>query len=258
MTDTSVPENFDKLHARSSIGDLQKRLAAQAWGDEYPVEVDPSSSCTWSVLGEMVRRLHLRPDDLLVDLGCGRGGTGLWLARAFSARLIGVDFSPVGIELATARAADFLPEGRASFQLGAFDATGLPDACADGVISMDALPFAKDRDAALRELARILRPGASAVFTTVERLPGHPRYEPEAPSWPDSIKQAGLLLEAEVARPEEADLWLRLFELWEQHETELRAELGDEATEPLFEEARTAGPTIHLRRPFLLTVRAPA
>jgi SAM-dependent methyltransferase len=252
-----VPENFDALHTRSGTGDLQKRLAAQAWGDEYPVEVDPSSSCTWSVLGEMVRRLHLRPDDLLVDLGCGRGGTGLWLARAFSARLIGVDFSPVGIELATARAADFLPEGRADFQVGTFDDTGLPDACADGVISMDALPFAKDHDAALRELARILRPGAPAVFTTVERLPGHPRHDPEAPTWPDRINRAGLLLEAEQERPEELELWLRLFELWEQHEAELRAEIGDEGTEQMLDEARTAGPTIRLRRPFVVTVRAP-
>jgi SAM-dependent methyltransferase len=163
----------------------------------------------------------------------------------------------VGVELAATRAADFLPEGRAGFQVGTFDATGLPDACADGVISMDALPFAKDRDAAMRELARILRPGASAVFTTVERLPGHPRYEPQTPSWPESVNQAGLQLEAELERPEEPELWLRLFELWEQHEAELRAELGDEGTEPLLEEARTAKPTMHLRRAFLLTVRAP-
>jgi SAM-dependent methyltransferase len=257
VSETSVPENFDALHARSGTGELQKRLAAQAWGDEYPWEVEPSSSCTWSVLGEMVRRLHLRPDDLLVDLGCGRGGTGLWLARAFSARLSGVDFSPVGIELAAARAADFLPDGRADFQVGTFESTGLPDACADGVISMDALPFAQDRDAALRELARILRPGAPAVFTAVERLPGHPRHDPEDPTWPDRINRVGLLLEAEQERPEEPELWLRLFKLWEQHEAELRAEIGDEGTEQMLNEARTAGPNIRLRRAFLVTVRAP-
>ncbi|HTJ72890.1 MAG TPA: class I SAM-dependent methyltransferase [Actinospica sp.] len=256
MADTSASESFDGLHTRTNIGDLQKRLLAQAWGDEYPAEVDPSSSCTWSVLGEMVRRLHLRPDDLLIDLGCGRGGTGLWLARAFSARLIGIDFSPVGIELAAARIPGFLPEGRAEFRVGTFEAIGLPDACADGLVSMDALPFAKDPDAALREIARILRPGAPAVFTTVERLPGHPLHDPDAPSWPERIDRAGLLLEAEMERPEELVLWRSIFDLWDRHEAELRAELGDAAAEPLLEESRTAGPHLHLRRPFLLTVRA--
>jgi SAM-dependent methyltransferase len=205
----------------------------------------------------MVRWLRLRPNDLLVDLGCGRGGTGLWLARAFSARLVGLDFSPVAIELASARAAHFVPEGQASFQVGSFEQTGLPDACADGVVSMDALPFTEDRDAALRELARILRPGARAVFTAVERLPGHPRYDANDPTWRDRVSSAGLEFEYELERPEEPFLWLRLYELWEQHEAELRAEIGDEATEQVLSEASTAGPGISDRRALLLTVRAP-
>jgi hypothetical protein len=78
-----VSGDFDALHVAASGRGLSSRLRAEAFGDEYPVEVDPSSSCTWSVLGEMVKALRLRPDDVLVDLGCGRGGTGLWLARAF-------------------------------------------------------------------------------------------------------------------------------------------------------------------------------
>src|SRR6202011_1576010 len=83
----------DALHAAAAGRGISSRLYAEAFGEEYPAQVDPSSSCTWSVLGEMVKRLRLRPDGLLVDLGCGRGGTGLWLARAFSARLIGLDIS---------------------------------------------------------------------------------------------------------------------------------------------------------------------
>ena len=255
--DLSLREDADRFHAARATGGLHLRLVAEAFGQEYPAQVEPSSSCTWTVLGEMVRRLRLRPDDLLVDLGCGRGGTGLWLARALTARLVGVDLSPVGVELATARAADFLPEGRARFQVGTFDRTGLPDACADGVISMDALPFAPDRDAALRELARILRPGARAVFTCGEKLPSHPRYDPDEPRWRDRATEAGLRVESEQERSEEAALWLRLYDRWEQHEAELRAEIGDEATEQVLIEARHARPALPHHRSLLVTVRAP-
>ena len=44
------------------------------------------------------------PGQAMLDLACGRGGVGLWLARATGAQLTGVDFSPVGITAATARA----------------------------------------------------------------------------------------------------------------------------------------------------------
>lgn len=260
MFDPPLPigtEDYDRFHAARRAGGLQLRLSAEAFGDEFPLEVEPASSCTWSVFGEMVRSLRLRPDDLLIDLGCGRGGTGLWLARAFAARLIGVDFSPVGIELAAGRAAHFVPEGRASFRVGTFEDTGLPDGCADGVVSMDALPFAPDREAALRELARILRPGARAVFTAKDKLPGHPRYDPQEPRWLERIDRAGLQLEAELERPEEDELWLRLYALWEQHEAELRAEVGDAATEQVLNEANVMRPMIPFARSFLFTVRAP-
>jgi len=254
--------DFDLLHISAAKGGLTIQLFEQAFGDEYPSEVDPASSCTWSVLGEMVKMLRLRPDGLLVDLGCGRGGTGLWLARAFSARLIGVDFSPKAVELAIERIPDFFPAlasgaDRIRFQVGTFEGTGLPDACAAGVVSVDALPFAPDRDAALRELRRILKPGARAVFTGSTKLPGHPKYESGDPTWEDRLAAAGLELEAKKERPEEAELWSRLHGLWEAHEDELRRVYGDADTDNKMEEARTLGPLRPFRTAALYTVRAP-
>jgi SAM-dependent methyltransferase len=247
---------YDRFHEACDIQRTHKQLRAEAWGDEFPEEVDPSSSCTWLVLGEMVGRLRLKPDAVLVDLGCGRGGTGLWLARALSARLIGLDVSPRALEISRRRVPDFLPEGRAEFREGTFERTGLPDGCADGVVSMDALPFAFDREAALVELRRILRPGARAVFTAGHPLPGHPKYVADAPTWPTWIKNAGLELEAELERPGEPGLWERLYAGLAEHEAEVRVDLGDYA-DVLYNEVRDFGPIVHLRAAVLYTVRAP-
>jgi ubiquinone/menaquinone biosynthesis C-methylase UbiE len=249
---------YDAFHGAGDVPGLYRELRAQAWGDEYPAQVDPSSSCTWSVLGAMVGRLRLRPAAMLVDLGCGRGGTGLWLARAFDARLIGVDVSPRALEIARRRAPEFVPPGRAEFRLGTFERTGLPAACADGVVSMDALPFAFDRDAALAELRRILRPGGRAVFTAVERLPGHPTYDAADPTWPDRIARAGFELEAGIERPEEPDLWERLYAGLREHEEQVRAELDERGAELLYEEVDSSGPSTQLRAATLYVVRAPA
>jgi SAM-dependent methyltransferase len=249
--------HYDLFHETFDVQGLHRRLRAEAWGDEFPEEVDPSSSCTWSVLGEMVGRLRLRPGALLVDLGCGRGGTGLWLARAFDARLIGVDFSPRALAIASRRAADFVPAGRAEFRRGGFERTGLPAACADGVVSMDGIPFAADWPAALAELHRILRPGARAVFTAVRPLPGHPAYDAAAPGWPELMSRAGLELEAEIARPEEPGLWQRLYAGLTEHEEQVRAELGPAGAAILYDEVQSADPTIHLRAASLYAARVP-
>jgi hypothetical protein len=66
-------EDIDGFHDAHAVSDLQARLWATAFGEHYPAEVDPSSACTWAILGHMVAGLRLGPD-VLVDLGCGRGG----------------------------------------------------------------------------------------------------------------------------------------------------------------------------------------
>ncbi len=101
------------------------------------------------------------------------GGPALWVARETGASLIGVDFSPVAAALASERATKLGLSGVARFVVGSFVATGLDDASADGVMSEDALQYAPDKTAAMREAARILRPGGRLVFAAFELDPGH-------------------------------------------------------------------------------------
>jgi SAM-dependent methyltransferase len=247
---------FDLLHETAGhplLADLWQR----AMGDDYLVDVDPSSSCTRSLLAHILEMLALRSGDLLVDLGCGRGGPGLWLARETGAHLVGLDFSPKGIALATRTAERFALSTPAHFRVASFDATGLPDGSADGVVSVDALPLALDRDAALRELRRVLRPGARAVFTAAKPADDQPPGSSRTSAWPDRVAGAGLELDHDEPRPDVPSFWRRLYCLWEQHEVSLRSALGDRATDNMLAEAREVAPklaTLHFRA---FTVRRP-
>jgi ubiquinone/menaquinone biosynthesis C-methylase UbiE len=154
----------------------------------------------------------------------------LWLARALSVDLIGVDFSPAAVRLAAARASAFVPAGRARFQQATFERTGLPDNCADAVVSVDALPFAEDRAAALREVRRILVPSGRLAFTA--------RVQPGGRGdWPAMAEAVGLVLEDRLATVDHDDFWRRLHASWLAHEAELRAELGSRAADNLIAEA---------------------
>ena len=204
---------FDLLHETAGHR-LLADLCQGAKGDDDRVHADLQQLHP-SLPAYILETRTNRPGDLLVDLGCGRGGPGLWLARETRAHLVGLDFSPKGIALALRTAERFALPTPAQFRVASFDATGLPDASADGVVSVDALPFAPDRDAALRELRRVLRPGARAVFTArqtgVEDQPSGPSGTSE---WPDRVAGAGLELDHDEPRPDVPGFWLRLYRLW--------------------------------------------
>jgi SAM-dependent methyltransferase len=143
---------------------VQERIWRAAFGDEYPEGVDPYSYVTASELDRFAADLNVGPGETLVDLGCGRGGAGLWVASATGATLVGIDIAEAALVAARERATRL--GVRATFARGEFEATGVPDGDADAVMSVDALLFTPDKAAAMRELRRILRPGGRLCLTS--------------------------------------------------------------------------------------------
>lgn len=246
-------EVYDAMYAARAGGSIASQLYAQAMGDVYPTEVEASSSCDWPLLGTVVANLRMQPGQHLVDLACGTGGCGIWLARALAVHLTGVDVSGKAVSLAAARVPDFsLPADRARFVVGSLVRTGLPDRHADGLICVDALGFERDRRAALQEIRRVLKPGARAVVTS-----GRSRTNPVMPPWKDQAGGVGLILDAETERPHEPQMWQRLYSLWREHEPQLRAQLGDGQAENMLAEACTRGPKLQERLALVVTLRRP-
>ncbi|MFC4330694.1 class I SAM-dependent methyltransferase [Streptomyces andamanensis] len=245
---------FDAMHAARARSTITSRLYARAMGDAQPAELDASSSADWPLLGTMIGALRMNQGDRLVDLGCGTGGVGLWLARAFGVCVTGIDVSGEAVQLATDSVHDFsLSQERAAFKVGSRAATGLPDEYAHGLICVDALGSGRDRSGTLREVRRVLKPGGRAVVTS-----NRSRVAPSLAPWARQAEEAGLLLEAEQERPHEPGMWRRLFELWIEYEDELRQELGHEQAEGMLAEAEARTPFLAQRLAAVVTLRRPS
>jgi SAM-dependent methyltransferase len=201
----------------------------RVFGDDYPVGVDPHSYVTVDELERFVTETCVGEDGTLVDLGCGRGGPGLFVAMATGARLIGLDIAENALMAARERARSL--GTRAEFQLGSFDDTGLVAGAVDAVLSVDALLFAVDKEAALREMHRILAPTGRLVFTSWD-------YHRQPAGRPPQVDDHRPLLSAAgfdvLAYDETAD-WRARIEATTSGLIENAAELAAESGQPVEE-----------------------
>ncbi len=210
---------------------------------------------TAGLLRYVAQALDLSRGRTLVDLGCGRAGPGLWLAREADAWLTGVDFSPVAVGHAARRAALFGLAGRARFVVGDLARTGLPGASADAAVSIDAFHFAADPAAAAREVLRILRPGRRLVLTNWQpEVPGDPRLPGRSRiDWPPLLRGAGFAGVEVEAQPEWHDAFTRVLRV--------ALDLGDPGDDALLadlqDEARHRLPVADLMRRVAVTATAP-
>lgn len=169
MEQNILSAGYDAVYRGMTKSPTLRRLWHElAEGPDFPEAFGHISFTTLPELQRVAAELRLRPDDALVDLGCGMAGPALWMARETQARLTGIDASPVATKQASTRAAELGLADRARFVVGSFAATGLAADSVDGVMSEDALQYAPDKRAAMAEVARILRPGGRFVFTAYE------------------------------------------------------------------------------------------
>ncbi|MBA7548712.1 2-methoxy-6-polyprenyl-1,4-benzoquinol methylase, mitochondrial [subsurface metagenome] len=169
--DEKVLENLKVLFEivfKKERSESYRDIFREVYGDDYPEEANPDSFVTITDLRTIAKNLNVGPGKTFIDLGCGRGGPGLWIARETGANYIGIDLSDNAIRQATQRLVNFKIEVKSKFQVGNINSLNFPKNSFDGALSIDAISFLPDPLAAIKETAKILRPKAFFVFTTWE------------------------------------------------------------------------------------------
>lgn len=130
------------------------------------------------LIEELLKWAEVTEAKTILDVGCGIGGSTLYLAQKYQAQAIGITLSPVQAKRAGERAQEQgialhawenfadVASPAVNFQVTDALATPFPDDSFDFIWSMESGEHMPDKQAFLRECYRLLKPGGTFLMAT--------------------------------------------------------------------------------------------
>ncbi|MEU7186655.1 methyltransferase domain-containing protein [Streptomyces sp. NPDC045369] len=158
----SVGQAYDVFADAGATTALGGNIHVGYWDDDPGL---PITEATDRLTDLVAARLDLRPDQRLLDVGCGNGLPALRIAGAHDVRVTGITVSHQQLAQADKEADGSDARDRVSFRFA--DAVDLPfdDGCFDGAWAIESLLHITDQTAALAEIRRVVRSGGRLVVT---------------------------------------------------------------------------------------------
>jgi len=108
---------------------------------------------------DLIQLCHIGEGSYVLDVGCGVGVTPCWIAKKYGCRVVGVDINLRMVERSRERARREKVADRVEIQVA--DAQELPfeDNLFDAAITESVTAFPEDKQKAVGEYARVVKPG---------------------------------------------------------------------------------------------------
>jgi len=154
--------------------DASSGLWEQVWGEHMHhgyygstgTEKKDRRRAQIDLIEELLKWAGVQQANNILDLGCGIGGSSLYLSDRFNATVTGVTLSPVQAARAKERAATARLSTKAQFQVA--DALNLPfaDSSFDLVWALESGEHMPDKVKFLQECYRVLQPSGTLIMVT--------------------------------------------------------------------------------------------
>lgn len=242
---------FDQLYTMLPRSPTFRYLCRETWKDEYPEALEASGYLTWTDLRKIVRQLRVAQGQAFLDVACGRGGVGLWIARETGASLVGFDLSPVAIASAKEWAKIMGINQRTTFLVADVMATAWAPASFDGAICIDAFVNFQNKTVAAAEIARLLRAQACFVFIAYDYAePPRPAesapFTPQVPDHRQLLQDAGFVVDTYEVIPNWRYYYQTFYEYILVYQEALIAEMGNVVGEAFVHGAQRELENLHL------------
>ena len=107
----------------------------------------------------MLRTLRLKPHDLVLDLGCGKGATSVFMAKHYGIRVVALDLWTSAEYLNETFHAQGVAEHTCAIQMDATEPLPFPENHFNAMFCMNSFNFYGGSVAYLKHLLRYLKPG---------------------------------------------------------------------------------------------------
>ena len=109
--------------------------------------------------------IDLRPNDTVLDIGCGGGNTLARMAeRVTEGHLTGIDYAETSVEASRTFNAVLVDAGRMEILHGSVEALPFADAHFDAVVTVESFYFWPSPEKSLEEVARVVKKGGTFLL----------------------------------------------------------------------------------------------